>query len=66
VLASEEKLGQSVDALYADYLDRQADAGGRTHWLSGLEGGTLSAEPVAQAFLACDEFFSRAAADPLG
>jgi hypothetical protein len=48
---------QSPDRYYRSYLGRDADPAGAQAWLSLLQSGQWS---PAQAFLASDEFFSRA------
>jgi hypothetical protein len=61
-LQSQEAERQLVHHCYADYLGRAGDAAGVRAWLSQLQSGQLSPAEVAQAFLASDEFFSRAGA----
>jgi hypothetical protein len=51
---------QRVGGYYHNYLGRNADAAGAQVWLSLLQSGQLAPAQVAQAFLASDEFFSRA------
>jgi hypothetical protein len=68
VLTSLEKALQAVDALYAQFLHRAADAAGRAFWASQLAGTTgpaLSPGQVTQALLASDEFFDRAVFVPV-
>ena len=59
-LGSLEADAQRVGGYYRNYLGRDADAAGAQVWLSLLQSGQLSDAQVAQAFLASDEFFSRA------
>jgi hypothetical protein len=51
-----------VDRSYADYLGRAGDPAGEAYWLRALQSRQASAAQVAQALLASDEYFSRAAA----
>jgi hypothetical protein len=52
---------QRVRQYYEDYLGRAGAAAEVQAWLSPLQSRQLSPGQVAQAFLASDEFFSRAA-----
>jgi hypothetical protein len=51
-----------VDQYYAVYLARAGEPDGVGAWTEALQSGRLSRAKVAQAFLASDEFFARAAA----
>jgi hypothetical protein len=64
-LQSQEAERQLVDHCYADYLGRAGEPAGVQAWLSELQSGLLSPAQVAQAFLASNEFFSRAGAGVL-
>jgi hypothetical protein len=60
-LNSPESLTRLVEGFYQVYLQRLADAGGLTNWVTALQqGGSFLA--IGQQFLASDEFYSRAAA----
>jgi hypothetical protein len=59
-LGSREAYQQLMDRYYSDYLGRAGDAAEVAYWLGALQSGRLSAGQVAQAFLASDEFYSRA------
>jgi hypothetical protein len=59
-LGSREADEQRVGGYYRDYLGREGEAAGVAAWLAALQSGQLSPAQVAQAFLASDEFFSRA------
>src|SRR5262249_51307245 len=59
-LGAREADAGRVDGYYHTYLGRDADAAGAQAWLRQLRGGQLTPDQVAQAFLASDEFFSRA------
>jgi hypothetical protein len=60
VLISTEARRRLVEGYYADFLGRGADAAGETVWLHALQGGLRSADMVAEAILASDEFFANA------
>jgi hypothetical protein len=59
-LGSLEADEQRVGGYYRNYLGRDADTAGAQVWLNLLQSGQMSPAQVAQAFLATDEFFSRA------
>jgi hypothetical protein len=61
-LYSAEKDRQRVDSYYADYLGRAGEPAGVNSWLSQIQSGQQSPARIAEAFLASDEFFTRAAA----
>jgi hypothetical protein len=60
-LGSLKAAERRVDGYYQTYLGHDADAAGTQMWLSLLQSGQLTPAQVAQAFLAPDEFFARAA-----
>jgi hypothetical protein len=60
ILGSLEVSEQRVGGYYRNYLGRDADTAGAQVWLSLLQSGQMSPAQVAQAFLASDEFSSRA------
>jgi hypothetical protein len=51
-----------VDSYYANLLRRAPDPAGESNWVNCLLSGNCSLESVAEAFLASDEFFAKAAA----
>ena len=62
ILTSAKEFGKIVDADYATYLHRSADAKGRQSWLNSLLSGQRSPAQVAQGLLASDEYFALAGA----
>src|SRR5262249_2905025 len=61
-LGSPEALGRQVGDYYTDLLGRSYDAAGLEYWRAELLAGRLSADQVAEAFLASDEFVAKALA----
>jgi hypothetical protein len=59
-LRSPEADRQAVDRYYADYLGRTGSPTEVAGWVGALQAGRLTPAQAAQAFLASDEFFSRA------
>jgi hypothetical protein len=47
---------------YAEYLGRAGSPAEVAGWVGALQAGGLTPDQVAQAFLASDEFYSRAGA----
>jgi hypothetical protein len=64
-LSSIENDRRVVDSYYANLLHRLPDARGESGWSNLLFGGAGTFEGVAEAFLAADEFFAKAAAGTL-
>jgi uncharacterized membrane protein/transglutaminase-like putative cysteine protease len=61
-LTSAEADRRALDDYYARFLGRGPDPGGEQSLLAALAGGGATADQVAEAFLASQEFFARAAA----
>jgi hypothetical protein len=61
-LFSQESLQRLVEGYYEVFLQRQADPGGLTNWVTQLQGG-LPFLTIGQQFIASDEFFNKAAAN---
>jgi hypothetical protein len=61
-LYSQESLTRLVDGYYQVYLQRIADTGGLSNWLTALQNGG-SFLTIGQQFLASVEFYNRAAAE---
>jgi hypothetical protein len=60
-LASAEVQRRTVDQYYETFLHRQADADGESGWVTALIKRRLTTTQVAEAILASEEFFARAA-----
>jgi hypothetical protein len=58
-LGSPEADERRVDGYYRDYLARSGEAAGVAFWVGALQGGGLTPDQVAQAFLASDEFYNQ-------
>jgi hypothetical protein len=59
-LDGQESLKRLVEGFYQVYLQRLADPGGLSNWMTALQqGGSFLA--IGQQFLASDEFYNRAA-----
>ena len=57
IQGSTEYLTDQVDAMYLHYLNRAADPGGQTFWVTSLQqGGTF--EQVAEGLVSSPEYFS--------
>ena len=61
-LDSQESLTRLVEGFYQVYLQRLADAGGLSNWVSALQNGG-SFLSIGQQFLASDEYYNGAAAE---
>src|SRR5262249_19933394 len=61
-LRSPEAYGKLVGGYYADLLGRPGEAAGVQAWRDAVHAGRLSADQVAEAFLASDEFLAKALA----
>ena len=59
-LYSTESLSRLTEGYYETFLQRPADPGGLSGWVSHLQQG-LSFLTIGQQFLASDEFYNRAA-----
>jgi autotransporter-associated beta strand protein len=61
-LFSSESLNRLVEGYYEVFLQRQADPGGLSGWVTQLQGG-LPFLTIGQEFVSSDEFFNKAAAN---
>jgi hypothetical protein len=61
ILISPEMIQQQVDSFYWNLLHRPPDRTGEKAWMAVLQGDPNGESAIAEAFLASDEFFARAA-----
>ena len=59
ILNSDEYHKDLVDSYYFNLLALPADATGEAGWIQALKAGTLSADQVAELFLASDAYVAR-------
>jgi hypothetical protein len=59
LLTSTERERQVVDGNYQTLLGRSADAAGEQAWLQALQSDNVSADLLAELFLASQEYFAR-------